>query len=224
MEVIFENESIKISKIKKDSDILAVVENKTIKEIRICFKDKDKELKNFIVRRNDWTVVFADYTGRKMLKAFESGKFFAVDISVEETEVEPKVGDWVYIKNNIETQNGILFEGTKLKIVKIEKSFEKPYLLLSKYGAVSLWLNKSQFCIAERLINQKIQTPVVGNTNIVAEVDNEDGSIDVAVQVDGNPIITFNISADGSAAYLRKWIGYGDSLDEMIEFSEAFKN
>ena len=119
MEVIFENESIKISKIKKDSDILAVVENKTIKEIRICFKDKDKELKNFIVRRNDWTVVFADYTGRKMLKAFESGKFFAVDISVEETEVEPKVGDWVYIKNNIETQNGILFEGTKLKIVKI---------------------------------------------------------------------------------------------------------
>ena len=51
---------------------------------------------------------------------------------------------------------------------------------------------------------------------IIAEVDKEDNSIDIAVKVDEEPLVTLNISTDGNNIIIRKWIGFGDSVDECL--------
>ena len=38
MEIIFENDALKVSKTGKDYDFIAVVENKTTGEIKVCFE------------------------------------------------------------------------------------------------------------------------------------------------------------------------------------------
>ena len=70
----------------------------------------------------------------------------------------------------------------------------------------------------------RIETKKVNNNQIIAEVDNEDNSIDIAVMIDDEPLVTFNISLDEEKVLLRKWIGYGDSIDEDIYLDEVDEN
>lgn len=66
-------------------------------------------------------------------------------------------------------------------------------------------------------IQQKIWSIKIDGKQIIAEVDNEDNSIDVAVMIDNNPEVTLNVSVNADEEIkIRKWIGCGDSIDEII--------
>lgn len=62
----------------------------------------------------------------------------------------------------------------------------------------------------------RIETKEINNKQIIAEVDREDNSIDIAIMIDGESLITLNVSADDEKALIRKWIGYSNSEDELI--------
>lgn len=66
----------------------------------------------------------------------------------------------------------------------------------------------------------KIKTKEINSKQIVATIDEEDNSVDIAVLINGNPEISFNISVNDEMVLLRKWIGYGDSEDENIYLSD----
>ncbi len=66
----------------------------------------------------------------------------------------------------------------------------------------------------------ELKTKEINNKQIIATFDEEDNSIDIAVLINGNPDITFNISVNDEVVLLRKWIGYGDSEDENIYLSD----
>ena len=67
---------------------------------------------------------------------------------------------------------------------------------------------------------KRIENQIKNDCQIIAEVDNEDNSIDVAVKVDEQPLVTFNIAADGDTITIRKWLGFGDSIDETINIED----
>ena len=66
----------------------------------------------------------------------------------------------------------------------------------------------------------KLTTKEINNKQIVATVDEEDNSLDIAIMIDGSPDITLNISVDEEKILIRKWIGYGDSEDESIYLND----
>lgn len=68
----------------------------------------------------------------------------------------------------------------------------------------------------------QIETTIKNGKKIIAEVDNEDNSIDVAVVIDNEKSVTLNISVDDDKIIIRKWIGYGDSYDESIYIDELY--
>ena len=70
----------------------------------------------------------------------------------------------------------------------------------------------------------RIETKEIDNKKIVAEVDTDDNSIDIAIVLDDEYIpITFNIAIeDNEKVILRKWLGVGaDSEDETIYLSDV---
>lgn len=77
MEALFENEKIKVSKTGRDYDFVAVVENKTQKDILITFPDTDDFFgEEFSVSANDWAGILAIEETPNLLQAFEQGDFF----------------------------------------------------------------------------------------------------------------------------------------------------
>ena len=66
----------------------------------------------------------------------------------------------------------------------------------------------------------QIKTTIKNGKQIIAEIDSEDNSVDVAVAIDGETPVTLNISVDDDKILIRKWIGYGDSEDESIYIDE----
>lgn len=68
----------------------------------------------------------------------------------------------------------------------------------------------------------KIETTIKNGKQIIAEIDNEDNSVDVAVMIDGESPVTLNISIDNDKILIRKWIGYGDSNDESIYIDDLY--
>ena len=66
----------------------------------------------------------------------------------------------------------------------------------------------------------RIETKEINNKKIIAGVDNEDNSIDISVIIDGNPDVSLNVSVDEEKILIRKWFGYGDSVDEAIYLDE----
>ena len=68
----------------------------------------------------------------------------------------------------------------------------------------------------------QIETTIKNGKKIIAEMDNEDNSIDVAVVIDNEKPVTLNISVDDDKIIIRKWIGYGDSYDESIYIDELY--
>jgi hypothetical protein len=66
----------------------------------------------------------------------------------------------------------------------------------------------------------RIETKEINNKKIITDVDDEDNSIDISVIIDGNPDVTLNVSVDEKKILIRKWVGYGDSVDEVIYLDE----
>lgn len=77
METVFENDVIKVSRTGRDYDFIAVVENKTNKEIKIVFND-EFEFCNFSVDSNDWIGLLANDDGYTSLEELEAERFTVV--------------------------------------------------------------------------------------------------------------------------------------------------
>lgn len=69
----------------------------------------------------------------------------------------------------------------------------------------------------------RIETKEIDNRKIIASVDNEDNSIDIAIMINGEPMVTLNVSTNKERVLVRKWIGYGDSEDEEIYLDELYE-
>ena len=69
-------------------------------------------------------------------------------------------------------------------------------------------------------VYKRIENQYQNDCQIIAEVDNEDNSIDVAVKVDDQPLVTLNVATDGDTITIRKWLGFGDSIDETINIDD----
>ena len=70
----------------------------------------------------------------------------------------------------------------------------------------------------------RIETKEINNKKIIAEVDTEENSIDIAIVIDGADIpITFNVSIlNNEAVRLRKWYGYDvDGEDETVYINDV---
>lgn len=77
MKTVFENDVIKVLKTDRDYDFIAVVENKTDKEIQIIF-DNELEFCNFSVDANDWVGILANDDGYTSLKELEAERFTVI--------------------------------------------------------------------------------------------------------------------------------------------------
>lgn len=77
METVFENDVIKVSRTGRDCDFIAVVENKTNKEIKIVF-DNELEFCNFSVNSNDWIGLLANDDGHTSLEELVAERFKVV--------------------------------------------------------------------------------------------------------------------------------------------------
>lgn len=75
MNKIFENDKIKVSETGRDYDFIAVIENKTDKEIKIVFDDDEMEIYNFLIEPNDWVGFLADDEGYEQFEEVKNGRF-----------------------------------------------------------------------------------------------------------------------------------------------------
>ena len=78
MKTVFENDVIKVSRTRRDYDFIAVVENKTNKEVKIIFDDDEMEYQNFSIGANDWVGLLANDEGYSSLKELEAERFIIV--------------------------------------------------------------------------------------------------------------------------------------------------
>lgn len=83
-------------------------------------------------------------------------------------------------------------------------------------------LHKGEAHSHANIIEQKIESRLVNDSQIIAAVDNEDNSIDIAVNVEDEPLVTLNISVNEDTITIRKWIGCGDSVDEQINIDDIY--
>ena len=69
-----------------------------------------------------------------------------------------------------------------------------------------------------------IRTEKENDTQIYAEVSIDDNSLDVAVLVGDDSLVTLNVSTDGENILIRKWVGYGDSEDDCINIENLLED
>lgn len=69
-----------------------------------------------------------------------------------------------------------------------------------------------------------IRTEKENDTEIYAEVSIDDNSLDVAVIVGDESLVTLNVSTDGENILIRKWVGYGDSEDDCINIENLLED
>lgn len=69
-----------------------------------------------------------------------------------------------------------------------------------------------------------IRTEKENDTQIYAEVSFDDNSLDVAVLVGDESLVTLNVSTDGENILIRKWMGYGDSEDDCINIENLLED
>ena len=72
--------------------------------------------------------------------------------------------------------------------------------------------------------SKAIRTEKENDTQIYAEVSVDDNSLDVAVLVGDDSLVTLNVSTDGENILIRKWVGYGDSEDDSINIENLLEN
>lgn len=69
-----------------------------------------------------------------------------------------------------------------------------------------------------------IRTEKENDTQIYAEVSVDDNSLDVAVLVGDDSLVTLNVSTDGENILIRKWVGYGNSEDDCINIENLLED
>lgn len=80
MTTIFENDLIKVSTTGKDSDFIAVIENRTNNKICVHY-DKPGYNDNYdpiSIRSNSWVGLLADDEGRDWVRAIENNQIYAI--------------------------------------------------------------------------------------------------------------------------------------------------
>ena len=77
MTTVFDSDVIKVSRTGRDYDFIAVVENKTGKEVQIIFDD-EFEYYNFLVGANDWVGLLANDAGYETLEELKAKRFTVV--------------------------------------------------------------------------------------------------------------------------------------------------
>lgn len=80
MTTIFENDLIKVSTTGHDYDFIAVVENKTDKQICVHYDEPgyNDNYDPILVAPNDWVGLLADDEGRDWVKAIENNQIYIV--------------------------------------------------------------------------------------------------------------------------------------------------
>lgn len=78
MKTVFENDVVKVSRTGRDYDFIAVIENKTGKEVQIIFDNDEMESQNFFVSANDWVGLLANDEGYLSLEELEAERFTVV--------------------------------------------------------------------------------------------------------------------------------------------------
>lgn len=80
MTVIFENDFIKVSTTGHDYDFIAVVENKTDKQICVHYDEPgyNDNYDPILIAPNDWIGLLADDEGRDWVKAIENNQIYVV--------------------------------------------------------------------------------------------------------------------------------------------------
>ena len=78
MEKIFENDFIKVSATDKDSDFIAVIENKTNNKICIHYDEPyyNDNYDPILIAPNDWIGLLANEEGRDWVKAIEKDQIY----------------------------------------------------------------------------------------------------------------------------------------------------
>ena len=66
----------------------------------------------------------------------------------------------------------------------------------------------------------KIETIEINNKQIVAEVDEEENSIDIGVIINGESKVSLNVLVDDDKVLIRKWINFRDSEEDVIYLDE----
>ena len=69
-----------------------------------------------------------------------------------------------------------------------------------------------------------IRTEKENDTQIYAEVSVDDNSLDVAVLVGDDSLVSLNVSTDGENILIRKWVGFGDSEDDCINIENLLED
>lgn len=80
MTTIFENDLIKVSTTGHDYDFIAVVENKTDKQICVHYNEPgyNDNYDPILIAPNDWIGLLADDEGRDWVKAIENNQIYVV--------------------------------------------------------------------------------------------------------------------------------------------------
>lgn len=80
MTIIFENDFIKVSTTEKDSDFIAVIENKTNQKICVHYDEPgyNDNYDPILIAPNDWVGLLAGEEGRDWVKAIENNQIYVV--------------------------------------------------------------------------------------------------------------------------------------------------
>ena len=80
MEKIFENDFIKVNTTVKDSDFIAVIENKTNQKICVHYDEPgyNDNYDPILIEPNDWIGLLANDEGRDWVKAIENNQIYVV--------------------------------------------------------------------------------------------------------------------------------------------------
>lgn len=129
--------------------------------------------------------------------------------------IEEACRQWCdFIDDVPERKNG---EGFTEFFYEIFKEKEQEYL--ENYKEIHKDMAHSQ----TEKVEQKIESKIVNDHQIIAVVDDEDNSIDIAVNVEDEPLVTLNVSVNEDSIKIRKWVGCGDSIDEQINIDDMYE-
>ncbi len=76
---VFENDEITVKLTGRDYDFIAIIENKTSKDITIRITADDDIFEEIAIKANDWIGLLANEDGYQTLNALQSGKFVVCD-------------------------------------------------------------------------------------------------------------------------------------------------
>ena len=78
MKTVFENDVIKVLRTGRSYDFIAIIENKTDKEVNIIFDDEEMKFYNFSVDGNSWVGLLANSDGYASLEELKAKRFRVV--------------------------------------------------------------------------------------------------------------------------------------------------